>query len=94
MHFQIFLQQQTPPRYLTGTMKAYIKEMIKQNKTNEDIFEYLVGLRERLPYGVLDPVTRKITQKGYNAVPPPKGINPISPKPRTPKNNSSNKKPV
>ena len=67
---------------------------MKQNKTNEDIFEYLVSIGERLPYGVLDPVTRKITQKGYNAVPPPKGINSILPKPRTPKNNSSNKKPV
>ena len=40
--FLDFLQQQNSPRYLTGIIKAYIKEMMKQNKTNDDIFDILL----------------------------------------------------
>ena len=44
-------------------MKSYIKTMIKQGATEQQIFTYIMKIGDRLPMGILDPTTRKLQQK-------------------------------
>jgi hypothetical protein len=72
-----YLQTQDPPRYLTGEMKTYVRKMIKNGEADQQIFEYIIDISSRIPFGYLDPITRKITTKIIRNLPPPNGIAPI-----------------
>ena len=89
-YFIDWLQQQTPPRFLTGVMKTYIKESLKLGASEQQIFEYIISLADRVPVRVLDPVTRKIVQKTAIPIPSPNGVQQRSPKPKAPKNQKQN----
>jgi len=73
-YFIDWLQQQTPPRCLTGVMKTYIKESLKLGASEQQIFEYIISLADKVPVRILDPVTRKIVQKTAIFISSPNGV--------------------
>jgi hypothetical protein len=68
--------QQSPPRYLTINMKTYVKRMFTKGATNEEVYAYIVKIQNEIPYGVLDPITRKLHKKS-TLLPVPIGVAPI-----------------
>ncbi len=70
--------QQNSPRYLTGEMKTYVKKIIQNNASDEQIFQYIIEISSRIPFGILDLITRKITTKIVTTLPAPNRITLIS----------------
>ena len=89
-YFIDWLQQQTPPRFLTGVIKTYIKESLKLGASEQQILQYIIGLADRVPVEILDPVTRKLVQKTAISILSPDGVQQRSPKPKALKNQKQN----
>jgi hypothetical protein len=73
-----YLQTQNPPRYLTGEMKTYVKRMFANSNTDEQVFAYILEISSKIPFGILDPNTRKITTKIVTTLPVLIGVTPIT----------------
>ena len=52
--------------------------MIAKGDSDQQIFDYIQEISSRIPYGIINPTTKKIVTKYTNSLPPPTGISPIT----------------